>query len=288
MYHVRFTRCIMYNLPVQRIMSYIMYDLPGVSTIQLNNDQCTTNPVKNTTNVTYTLLTEVLTYDRVLLMSHMFQVPTLSNHQLKIGCWNIQGLYRRIGSECASKLDSVEIRSSLCKYDIFCLVETHAKPNDTIEFPDYFTYSIFRPKKKKSRRHSGGLAIFIKTSIKQGIAIHRNGSSEYFWIRLKKDFFNIQNDVFICFTYSPKGSSYSSDEDILDQIQSDLHQKQNGGQCLLLGDLTGIPTPGQTTYPLTIQTTPPLSQSQMTCQQICLLPDVTKTLVPPTLKAKPY
>ena len=45
--------------------------------------------------------------------------------EVRIGCWNIHGIYHRIGGFQYNKLNSQYVRNIIEKRHIFCLMETH-------------------------------------------------------------------------------------------------------------------------------------------------------------------
>ena len=89
-----------------------------------------------------------------------------------------------------------------------------------------------------NNRYYGGLAILIRKSIRNGIKILKNTSSEFQWIKLLKNAFNLEKDLFICFSYiSPCLFQHKSDSDALDAIIRDINSYKNDGSILLCGDL---------------------------------------------------
>ncbi len=57
---------------------------------------------------------------------------------------NVNGLHRRVAGERRSKLEDEDFISSLTKYDIISLVETHCAPEDSIDIPGYHFVSVCR------------------------------------------------------------------------------------------------------------------------------------------------
>ena len=113
-------------------------------------------------------------------MSHRFK----SN--LNIGCWNVNGLI----SQTHNKLEEETFVSYIMKHDIIGIVETHANANSNCHIPNYYVYQKHRPKLKKARKYSGGLAVFIKQEIKEEVTILQSRSAEMLWIKLDKFFLN--------------------------------------------------------------------------------------------------
>ena len=80
----------------------------------------------------------------------------------------------------------------------------------------------------------------MKRDVRKGIALLPNTSTEYQWLKLKKEFFHFKKDIYLCLSYiSPKTSSFNRKQntDILDQIEQDIINKYgNLGDIILTGD----------------------------------------------------
>ena len=78
----------------------------------------------------------------------------------------------------------------------------------------------------------------IRNTVRNGIKILKNTNSEYQWIQLTKNFFQLEKDIFICFSYiSPFNFQNKSDTDSLDAIFRDINVFKNVRYILLCGDL---------------------------------------------------
>ena len=65
-----------------------------------------------------------------------------------------------------------------------------------------------------------------------------NTSSEFQWLKLSKDFFHLDSDIYICFSYvTPCTFLQQSNEDTFDAIIRDVNVYRSKGNILLLGDL---------------------------------------------------
>ena len=150
---------------------------------------------------------------------------------LRIGCWNINGL--------TSKSTETEFIKSIVGYDILCLQETKCQPNQVLSFENYYCQSIYRPV-ENNYPVSGGMMLLINPSIREGITIIKNTSSEIQWIKLSKHFFAFEQDVYLCFTYiAPGNSSYvvRHNLDILSIIENDISRFHNLGDIMIFGDM---------------------------------------------------
>ena len=96
---------------------------------------------------------------------------------------------------------------------------------------------ICRPISSNSRYY-GGLALLIRKTLRNGIKILKNSSSEFQWIKLLKDYFSLDKDIFICFSYiSPCSFQSKSDSDSLEAIIRDINFFKNDGSIFICGDL---------------------------------------------------
>ena len=152
--------------------------------------------------------------------------------------WNIDGLYSRVGNLRVSKFSNDDVYNSLLKHDIICLAETHCGPKDDIDLEGYQVFPNFRPRSKNAKKHSGGLAIYVKNNLRQGIKILPTTNSEYMWIKLDKQFFKLENDIYLANAYvCPQNSSYSSKtDDIMELLERDIAHFSKLGKILLCGD----------------------------------------------------
>jgi hypothetical protein len=74
-------------------------------------------------------------------------------------------------------------------------------------------------------RYYGGLGIFRKISIRDHIKILPSTLKDFQWIKFEKDFFHLENDIYLCTGYIPPiNSSYSNTKklnvDIIDAIET--------------------------------------------------------------------
>lgn len=114
--------------------------------------------------------------------------------------------------------------------------ETHIGYSTNVNVDGFQYIPVCRPTSTNNRNY-GGLAILIRKSIRDGIKIIQNTSSEFQWIKLLKDYFCFENDIFLCCSYiSPCFFKQKSDSDTLDAILKDINTFRNNGQ-ILMGDL---------------------------------------------------
>ena len=148
--------------------------------------------------------------------------------KITISAWNIHGLGDKINDEFF--LDKI-------KSDINILLETWRGESKEYKIPEYSMFSKSRKKRKKAKRHSGGIIVYYRKSLGQGISVVQNGSfsENRMWIRLDKSFFGFQNDIYLCTVYIPPMTSTHYDNDIL-SLENEISIFSNKGKVLLLGD----------------------------------------------------
>ena len=119
---------------------------------------------------------------------------------LTVGVWNIQGLYEKINGVKLSKLDEDIFKGTLRKHDIFCLQETHMASQENIASSlnkDFYIKTLGRSK-SGNNRYFGGLLLFIRKSIKDGVQISERFDDDAVEITLQKKFFGLQDDINYC------------------------------------------------------------------------------------------
>ena len=166
--------------------------------------------------------------------------------EIKIGAWNVNSIWKNINSFKYNKLQNPNFLKVICKKKIFGLIETHhtADQADSLHIDGYKCFSLCRPKDKNKKRYkpSGGIATYVHESIKTGVEKLPISGSECIILKLKKDFFGLVNDIFLCFAYcTPSNSSVLNSDfmptDIWEDLTNKLAQCQQKGDLILMGDL---------------------------------------------------
>jgi hypothetical protein len=92
--------------------------------------------------------------------------------------WNVRGL-----TDVKQVCDT--FWSHLYKYDIFSLSETWPGPNSNIELEGYKCFHFCRKYvHRRARRRSGGIAVYVKTHIVQGVSLIKHVNDNFVWIKL--------------------------------------------------------------------------------------------------------
>lgn len=140
---------------------------------------------------------------------------------LTISCWNINGYKHKRYNKYADP----NFLNKLIEQDIFCLIETHSDLEASLILPHYKSVHLIRPKSKNTRKRSGGLSVFVREEIANGIKFLNHENNEYIWLHLQKDFFGLSDDIYICFLYFPP--EYSTYTQSLDYDLFDILLKRN-------------------------------------------------------------
>ena len=150
---------------------------------------------------------------------------------LSISFWNVGGF-------TTDKFYDDKFRAHL-KSDIICLVETFQKENSVETLSGYVADYSIRNKSSKSKegtKSSGGILVYIKSKISQGTQIIKSEHNDLLWIKLSKNFFNIESDIYIAVCYIvPNNSSYNS-SDTFDVLEREIHKYSALGKVILGGD----------------------------------------------------
>ena len=81
-----------------------------------------------------------------------------------------------------------------------------------------------------------GFMIYIKSKISQGTQIIKSEHDDQLWIKLSKNFLNIESDIYIALCYIvPTNSSYNS-SDTFDVLEREIHKYSTLGKIILGGD----------------------------------------------------
>ena len=160
---------------------------------------------------------------------------------LNIGVWNIHGLFSRVNNSKLCKLEETVFLEKIKKIEILCLQETQCGISETTSLSlEGYRLIPFERNKSGNNRYFGGPLLLIKRGIRKGIKILDSVNGDIIWIKLQKDFFGLENDLFVCFVYaSPLNSCYTKnlDYDIFDLVEGGISKYNKEGDVILAGDL---------------------------------------------------
>ena len=140
-----------------------------------------------------------------------------------------------------NKLSDIDFVRVIKRMDLFCLSETHVGPDLNIALDNYYVYKSCR-EISANNRFFGGLCIFISNFIRKGIKVIRNNHQDIVWLKIRKDFFKLDKDLYICFTYiSPSNSSYyrnndTDSESVFDLIKQDCAEFMVTGNVMIMAN----------------------------------------------------
>lgn len=147
--------------------------------------------------------------------------------------WNVQGL-------TDAKKESGEFVNIITQNDIIFLLESWTNCHSKIDIGGYVSYNFYRKyQHRNARRSSGGIVVYLKESVKDGVTIVRNHYDSVIWLKVDKSFFHTTSDVYLCGVYiwpeeSPMYNIFNVD--LFDVIQNDVYEFENKGCIYIIGD----------------------------------------------------
>ena len=124
------------------------------------------------------------------------------------------------------------------------LNETWISKNDNInlDIQGYTSEHLFGNKSigTKKGRYSGGISIYYKNFLKEKIKVVEKNQIGILWLKISKDIFSFNQDVYICISYIPPAGSKvlrNEDIDMFEQLELDIIKYKNLGLIFLTGDL---------------------------------------------------
>ena len=128
--------------------------------------------------------------------------------ELKVGCWNINGIFKRINRFRYNKLETDYCIRLLQSHHIFGVIESHhlATEIHQLHINGYTCFNTCRP--KTTNNISGGLINSIYDIMQlQGVQKISKGGSKNICNKLKKELFATVNDIYLVFSYCGTSSS---------------------------------------------------------------------------------
>ena len=110
-----------------------------------------------------------------------------------------------------NKLELKDFTDLLSKYEIICLSECWISANCNVCLDGYECLKKVRSMKKTARRPSGGMVIFIKSSLVGGVENVSFDFEDGLCLKLKKEFFGWESDLFIVHVYFKGDNSPRND-----------------------------------------------------------------------------
>ena len=117
------------------------------------------------------------------------------------------------------------------------LTETWAKTNDNLGLENYVFYNFKRNAlHPNAKRSSGGIGVLIKRDIIKGVEIRKHTDDIISWIKLKKAYFGLANDLYIGNVYMVPETSNHVRHDAFELLQNDIADIPIGAEILICGD----------------------------------------------------
>ena len=156
---------------------------------------------------------------------------------LKIGFMNINNFQ---SSTIGNKLQNEDFINLSNRFDIFGIVETHAKSDSHIDITGFSNpFQCFRASKNQHKAF-GGIAVFVRTSLMEsrGVTKVKTNNENAVWIKLSKSVFGLSNDVYIGTIYlSPINSKNKSITDnLLSSLYEEVEKLSEIGSVIIMGD----------------------------------------------------
>ena len=122
---------------------------------------------------------------------------------------------------------------------MFGVSETHLLPKNGKQLDLYQDFHSYRKHGKRPNYGSGGISIYIKNNIVNGTSVIHGESSDCMWVCLKKSFFQLEEDIYVCFIYVPSVNSTftnSQENNSFELLENDVCKFKSKGRVVLMGD----------------------------------------------------
>ncbi|MEW8546112.1 MAG: endonuclease/exonuclease/phosphatase family protein, partial [Candidatus Thiodiazotropha sp.] len=148
--------------------------------------------------------------------------------------WNVEGL-----NSCIDDEDFINLVSEC---DILFFSETWQRAGDSFHLKGYEGVDVPRRESMHGRgkRGHGGVCLFIRAEIKDGIHILEKDDSGVIWVKLCKNFFHLESDLCFCFAYiPPQDSAYYKQHNVgyFELIENGIRKYSSVGKISIIGDL---------------------------------------------------
>ena len=134
-----------------------------------------------------------------------------------------------------------DVALQLCRDSIVILTETHCSYTDNPSLPGFSKpVQNIRAKSKNATKHYGGIAVFVKEEIRDGVKFLPITNSEYMWFRLDKTFFHMSHDIYVVAAYNSNSSFAETNINIFEAIENDAAKfSSDGSELLFCADVNG-------------------------------------------------
>ena len=158
---------------------------------------------------------------------------TTRGAELGVLSWNINGL-------TSSKLEDPDFLNYICKYGIIFMYESWTHNKSDINFNGYESFNFYRRfQNRRANLCSGGIVLYLKDSISDGVKVVKNHANSIIWLKLDKNYFKIESDVYIAGVYiwCENSPAYNIvDVDFFSLLQNDINDYCSKGRVILCSD----------------------------------------------------
>ena len=152
---------------------------------------------------------------------------------MSISAWNVHGLGDKMNDDMfINKISS----------DINILLETWTGADPKVNLQDYNSISKCRKKKKRNQGDTVEVSsYYTKKYLSDGITYIKNATSSenMLWLKLDKNIFGLDSDLYIGAIYVPPISSNHYDNDF-EILETEIRALSNQGKILLIGDFNSL------------------------------------------------
>ena len=138
------------------------------------------------------------------------------------------------------KLKNCDFKNLINNHDFISLSECWINKKSSINLEGYEKIVKCRKRLKKARRDSGGIAVYYRKNLSSGVKEINWDFEDGVIFKLCKDFFNLQNDIYVLIPYMrPVNSSRCNVDtgiDIFDILSNKLAELTDLGDIILMGD----------------------------------------------------
>ena len=132
----------------------------------------------------------------------------------------------------------------ISEYDITFLSETWISKNTflNLNVNDYCGEHILGNKSYNTRkgRYSGGISVYYRNHLRKYVTIVEKNQYGVIWIKLSKELFSFNEDVYVCNIYIPPINSkvIPNDQfDFFEELETGIEKYASLGKLFLTGDL---------------------------------------------------
>ena len=108
------------------------------------------------------------------------------SRHLKLMHWNMEGIFSKANG---NKLDDSNFLNNIIGQDVIALTETHVSEemwkSGVLKIPGYVVKRRVRPKSRKAKKYSGGIAVAIKEELANSIRVLDSLSENVMWIEFQ-------------------------------------------------------------------------------------------------------